>query len=75
MIELLELGLVVNDVLPRDMNVKQGLIVNLGVYSWPQLGIDNEMECHTREGLGSKLNGESHLLDVRTIQVKGGTPT
>ncbi len=47
-IESLEHGLIVKDILPWDMNVKQGLIVNLGVYAWLQVDIDNEMECHTK---------------------------
>jgi len=41
----------------------------------PSAYIEDEMECHTRYGPDSKKKGEPHLVDVRTIQVIGGTLT
>jgi len=54
-------------------SVKQGLTSKpWGVCLAPS-GYDNEKECPT--GPDSKKKGEPHLVDVRTIQVKGGTLT
>lgn len=70
---------VVNDIIIWDMNVKQVLIViKINVYVCPQVDIDNEMVCNTREGANSNVKGEPHLVTVRTIQVArggGGTLT
>jgi len=75
-IKSLEHGLVVKDILPWVMSAKQGLTSKpWGVCMAPSAYIEDEMECHTRYGPDSKKKGEPHLVDVRTIQVIGGTLT